>query len=105
MANESYTQVATDGSGRKIESLPVTVPAGTYVTNTDGTRTKLTADIVVFRQGMVIADPSTPGQFAEVSGAEGRGALMVGGAELAMLSQMNKTLHEILTLLTMALEN
>lgn len=101
---ESYTQIQTDGSGRKIESLPITVPAGTYVTNTDGTQTKLTSDIVVFRQGMVIADPSNPGQFAEVSGEDGRGKLAVGGDVVRTLENIHQSLEQILLLLQLTLE-
>lgn len=104
MANESYTQVAVDGAGRKIESLPITVPAGTVVTDSSGVRTELSADITVFRQGMVIASPTNAGQFVDVNGEEGRGAIAITGGDLAVLNHISDVLTEIHELLTLALE-
>jgi hypothetical protein len=100
MSAESYVQVATDGPGKRVDAYAVTLPAGSIVTNADGTTTTLTADTVVYRQGVAIADPSCPGPVARVTGEAGRGAVGArDGDLLGELASMHVTLRAIHELL------
>lgn len=56
MSNQSYVQVAPDGSGRRIANFAVALPAGTAVTDSDGVVSYLSAETTVFLQRVAIAD-------------------------------------------------
>lgn len=58
MADEGFVQVAVDSTGKRIANFAVTLPAGTVVTNADGSTTTLAVDTPVFLQRVVIGDPS-----------------------------------------------
>jgi hypothetical protein len=100
---DSYVQVLPDGAGKKVEATPVTIPAGTVITASDGSTTTLSADATYFRQ-VVALGGSDFGALARVSGEADRGHLIVSGDALAHLEAIHETLVEIRTLLTMALE-
>lgn len=104
MADEGFVQVPADSSGRRVEALAVTVPAGTVVTDYAGTKSTLTSDTVLFRQVTAIGDPSSPGSFASVSGEVGRGALWVNDENAAVLDRIDHTLTDIKYLLAAALQ-
>ena len=69
MANpqDSYVQVATDGSGKKMDNAALTRDDGT----------------VVYRERVVIASDEDPGVEAKVDGEDGRGKLSVTDRESA----------------------
>lgn len=102
-AAEGLVQVPTDGVGKRIEATAITIPAGTVITNGDGTLTTLASDTVVYRQVVAIGDPDYPGLFAEVSGEAGRGRLKVTDEGIELLQSMNEKLTMLVTLLSMAL--
>lgn len=56
MEAPAFVQVATDGAGRRISNVAMTLPAGTLVTNTDGTTTQLANPVTVFLQRVVLAN-------------------------------------------------
>lgn len=99
---EGYVQGATDGTGKKVEARAITVPAGTQITDSDGTITTLTADAVYYRQVTAIADEDS-GTVASVYGETDRGALSVDAESLGHLEAIHETLREIRALLMMAL--
>lgn len=86
-------------TGKRISNAVVMLPAGTVLTNADGTTTTLAADTPAYLQRVVIGDVETLAS-ASVSGEAGRGAL---GVELASgetrLESIDATLREILNLL------
>lgn len=91
-------------TGKRIGNSVVTLPAGTVVTNYDGTTTTLSVDTQVYLQRVVLADPETLAS-ASVSGETGRGALAVElEASEQRFSSIDKTLKDILDLLKMAME-
>lgn len=104
MSAEGYVQVPADSAGRRVESLAVTIPAGTVVTGADGTLTTLTADTVLFRQVTVIGDPNAKGVYAAVRGEDDRGALAVDGPSFQLLEKIERQLRSIHFLLATALE-
>lgn len=87
------------GTGKRIGNAVVTLPAGTVVTNYDGTSTTLSVDTQVYLQKVVLADPETLAS-ASVSGESGRGAV---GVELdsseQRLESIDASLKEIIFLL------
>lgn len=78
------------GTGKRIGNAVVTLPAGTVLTNADGTTTTLAADTPVFLQRVVLAD-STTLMSAEVRDAK----LQVQDSTLQVLEHMAETLDEI----------
>jgi hypothetical protein len=49
-------QQPKDGEGKSVANFVVTLPAGSYVRNADGTSTKLTADTPVYVQQVALVD-------------------------------------------------
>lgn len=96
MSTQAYVQVATDGSGKRIDNTAILVPSGTIVTDASGVESALTGDIVVFRQTTTIGDPENINQRANVTGEVGRGTIMV---ETKQLDEISKTLTDILEFL------
>lgn len=101
---DGFVQVAADGSGKSIDQAAVTVPAGTVVTGSDGTKTTLTADAIYYRQRVVIGDPSEQGGSVSVRGEVDRGALSIDGEVVAQLRSINDTLDEFRIYLTLFAE-
>jgi hypothetical protein len=72
---DSYVQVATDGSGKKIDNAALTrSPA-------DPARDSTAGD-TVYRQRVAIGDDANPRLQAELTGEAGRAALPVDGKTL-----------------------
>jgi hypothetical protein len=78
------------GTGKRIGNAVVTLPAGTVLTNADGTTTTLASDTPVFLQRVVLGDPLTL-QSAEVRDAK----LQVRDSALDVLERIAETLEEI----------
>lgn len=78
-------------SGKRISNAVVMLPAGTVLTNADGTTTTLAVDTPVFLQRIVLSDPLTA-QGAEVRSAK----LQVQDSALDTLERIAGTLEEIL---------
>lgn len=90
-------------TGKRISSASVTLPAGTVVTNYDGTTTTLLVDTVVYLQRVVFSDPETLTS-AAVSGESGRGKIGVeASGDEQRLASIDESLKEILALLKMEL--
>jgi hypothetical protein len=53
---EAFVQGPGDSSGKRIANLTVTLPAGTPVTNADGSQSVLTAPAEVFIQKVTLVD-------------------------------------------------
>jgi GTPase involved in cell partitioning and DNA repair len=92
-----FVQVATDGSGKRVDNVAVTLPSGTVVTNADGTTTTLTADTVVYRQGVHLVDPDDVNARQNIGGENGRGAAGTHDRSVVLaLQEMHGTLKELL---------
>jgi hypothetical protein len=102
---DGFVQVAVDGSGKSIDQSAITVPAGTVVVGSDGTKTTLAADAIYYRQRVVIGDPLSASGGAGVRGEVDRGVLMVDGSSLSILESIDQSLQEIKMLLTALAEN
>lgn len=61
-----YVQVAQDSTGKRIDNSTLTLPAGTVVIGADGTPITLDVATTVYRQRVVIGDPSDPTLLAGV---------------------------------------
>jgi GTPase involved in cell partitioning and DNA repair len=101
---DGFVQVAADGSGKSVDNAAITVPAGTVVTGSDGTKTTLSADATYYRQRVVIGDPSAQGGGVTVRGEVDRGALSIDSEVVAQLQSINDTLNEFRIYLTMFAE-
>jgi hypothetical protein len=100
--SDGYVQVAPDSTGKRIDNSPIVLPAGTVIVNSDGTKTTLAVDTIVYRQRTVIADPSNPTAMAAVllnNPAAGEYGLVV----LPSGDDMNTT-HELLYLILQELK-
>ena len=95
--SDGFVQVAPDSSGKRIHNAVVILPAGTVVTNADGTTTTLASDTPVFRQIVVIGDPSTLQQ-AKVGGESGKGYVLVDAAAFNELLEKMDEMIEIMKL-------
>lgn len=92
------------GTGKRIGNAVVTLPAGTVLTNADGTITTLANDTPVFLQRVVIGDSETLAS-ASVSGESGRGAMAIRlDGDAGKLASIEETLKRIEDLLEMTLE-
>lgn len=92
MSDSQGTVGALDAtSGKRISNAVVMLPAGTVLTNADGTTTTLSVDTPVFLQRVVIGDPLT------LQGAEVRGSrLQVQDRALDVLERIAETMEAIL---------
>ena len=82
---DSYVQVATDGSGKKIDNATLTRnpdPGGTGE--------------VVYRQRVVIASDENPLIQAQVNGEAGRGVVMVDSKTLEEIHAVLVDIHDML---------
>ena len=94
MANQdSYVQVATDGTGKKVDNATLTreKPDSAWSSTSGDT---------IYRQRVVLGADDNPKQQVKVEGEEGRGYLMVGGKSL---EGIETTLNEIRDLLRLAI--
>lgn len=66
-----FVQVGSDSSVRFIDNDVVQLPAGTTVTNNDGTTTTLSAPAYYYRQRVINADPANPLAVATVTNQTG----------------------------------
>lgn len=82
---DDFVQLATEGSGKKMDNA--------VVTRDDGT--------VVYRERISIASDDNSRIQVEVRGESGQAALRVNGEVVELLNEMNHTLKMILTLLIM----
>jgi hypothetical protein len=96
---EGYIQVPTDGSGKKVDVNAVFVPAGTVITNSDGTTTTLSVDAIYYRQVTAIGDGSAFGLVASVRGEAGKASLEISSDALRVLERIDQHLEEIHDLL------
>jgi len=83
-------QGPADSSGKRISNVVVVLPAGTVLTNADGSTTTLNADTPVFVQRVTLSDPQTL-QSTEVHD----GKLQVEDRYLHLLGRIAETLDEI----------
>lgn len=102
MATEAFTKLPPQSTGRQIDLMPVTLPAGTVIVAEDGTQSTLSADTIVYRQVVSIGDPAT-GSVATVRGTGEHASLLVRDDSLNRLMEIDNTLKEILLLLTLTL--
>lgn len=92
MSERQGTVGALDAtSGKRISNLVITLPAGTILTNADGTTTTLASDTPAFLQRVVLGDPEMPLSNARVR----RQKLQVEDVTLQVLERMSTTLEEI----------
>jgi|SRR6266853_671625 len=68
---EGFVQIAADGIGKQLDNDVVTVPAGSVITNSDGTQTVLAAPAYYYRERIVTSDPNDPRGVASVTGVQG----------------------------------
>jgi hypothetical protein len=68
-----FIQVAPDSTGKQLDNDVVTVPAGTTITDGSGNQTVLASPLYLFRERIVVADPSDPLGVATVTNAVGPG--------------------------------
>jgi hypothetical protein len=97
-------QIPPDSTGKFVLNVPITVPAGTVLTNLDGSTTTLTVDTIFYCQQVGIVDPSNPlGRVAVVNGAPDTaayGAVVRLPAGQPDLSDIKTLLSQILAVLT-----
>lgn len=99
---DGFVQVATDGSGKSVDNAAITIPAGTQITGSDGTKTTLAADAIYYRQRVVISDPENRAAGGvSVRGETGQGALTIDDEVISQLKLLNETLLEIKLFLAM----
>lgn len=68
---EGFVQIAVDGAGKQLDNDVVAVPAGSIITNSDGTQTVLAAPAYYYRERVVISDPNDPKGVVTVTGVQG----------------------------------
>jgi hypothetical protein len=104
--DSGYVQVAPDSTGKSVDNAAITVPAGTLITGSDGTKTALTADAIYYRQRVVISDPENRAAGGvSVRGEVGQGALTMDADVIGLLRAIHETLNEIKLFITMFAEH